>query len=257
MQNSAVRIGSLFERMLSLGNMSMLEAWSCVFNVPVDSPLLFECMSGVAVNFKRFEQELEVSSASDRAKGLYRGAASNLWTFAAPGSFASLVIPQLHQNRDSIDLMFLAGDVIAGLSDPEVNPLTVDAIASEIASLLADLEGGEIDPLLRDFLKMQLSNLLVYINSFSLFGMEGVSRIFGATVSEILRASGMSEAKSPEARSWLAKARGTLKKVGEAVIWAAAVVGAGDSALEHSTHLLSFSGLLAAEASDGSQEGGE
>ncbi len=157
-------------------------------------------------------------------------------------------VDQVKKQSDSIDLMFLAADVTHGLPEAAVNPVTLDTISNSLMELLAEIDTVEMDTSLRQFLKVQIGNMLQAVTCFDAIGIEGLSRIYGATVSEITRAWGMKEAKEPSARNWISKAGKALKLIGAGVVWVGAVAGGADSAIEHGTNLLEFAGAIEGDA---------
>lgn len=251
MSNSAaLKIAKQFEKFHSLPNSNLAEAWSSIFAAPVASAAYFEGLLGLGSAFTRFEFELELSTASDRAKALYTKAAGKLQPFLAIASFGSVNVDQVKRNADSIDLMFLAADVTQGIAESVVNPITLENITNSLSELLADLDSIDIDAALRRFLKIQVGNMLQAVASFDAIGIEGLSRIYGATASEIARAWSTKEAKEPVVQGWLVKARSALKLIGAGVVWAGAVAGGADTAIEHGSSLLEFAGIIAENAPD-------
>jgi hypothetical protein len=250
--SAATKIARLFERFAPLPNTNLADGWASVFAAPIGSAPFYEGLLGIHTDFRRFTFELELSVASDRAKALYTKAAAKLETFTNVQTFNGITTDQIKKQGDAIDLMFLAADVTQGLPDASVNPITLDTVTADLTELLAELDAIDVDDRLRRFLKFQVGNMLQAIASFDAIGIEGLSRIYGATVSEVTRAWGMKEAKTPSVQGWMVKARSTLKLIGAGVVWVGAVAGGADDAIEHGTSLLEFAGFV--EAAGGTYE---
>lgn len=126
--NSALRIAQSFEKFLPMQDVSLFDGWAEVFNAPVQSSAYLEGLSSMWADFERFYFELDLSSASERAKSLYHRASKKIEPFTVFSDLNNHNAGNIKSNTESVDVMFMDTDVTAGLSSSEVNPITLSAI---------------------------------------------------------------------------------------------------------------------------------
>lgn len=143
----------------------------------------------------------------------------------------------------SFDRLQMLSDILPSIDTREVTDDALKTARDLVQQLQDQLDDIDIDTRLKSFLRMQTSQLLWSIDNFEFVGIDNLARVWGATVAEMTRATSMKGADSPEARSWFQRARSVAKEVGNAVIFAGAVVGAVsgsvvgvDAALDAITH---------------------
>jgi hypothetical protein len=236
----AAEIVSTFEAFAGMGNVALITAWANHLHTSPGSPEFFQGIAQVASNLDRLKAEVEAATLSDKSRALYLDAVAIFRQFVSIGALANNTTAHIANQTESFNLLHLLEDVLPSLDVRVINPITLEAVKSDLEELAASLEDAEIDARLKAFLRRQIADLLWAVTNFDVIGLDGLSRVYGAVLSEVHRAAGMKGADAPAARSWLGKARAFGKKMGAGVIFASAVLGAADGAIEHGSHLIDF-----------------
>lgn len=248
--NTTGQIAETLEELLKVGggrNNSMSAAWANKFGVAENTSAYFTCISAMYYQYEGVLTEIQSSTASDRAKGLFASAAQSLQPFIHPLQLAGHNTSQLQNAQGSIDTLFLAAEAIGNRLVPEVNKLTIDELVKELSDLKDEVSKMDVDERLRKIIFDQLNLIQISIHAYSTLGPQGAAKVYGGAVAELARIARKETAKPAEKKA-IARAIDLAKKAGAAVVWAAAVVSGASDLLEDGTALL---GLTAAADTSG------
>lgn len=238
--NTAGNLAQALERLIAKNTSrsdSVSKAWARTFGVREDTSEFLTCTTALYSQYEGALLEIETCKASDRAKRLFTNAAHKVSKFVNPVSVNQLKVNQLDSHRSDIDTLFLASEAIGSRLVPDLNPLTLEELISELTSIKAEISGLDIDERFRKIILDQLSLILISILSYETLGPDGAAKVYGGAVAELARLS-RQEAIKPNEKSAAGKAIGVAKKVGEVVVWAAAVISGASGILEDGSALL-------------------
>lgn len=238
--NRALEIAEIFERISLHGGMEskIIDCWRDELKINYDTLEFKIALACIEQKFDILIEDIEFSNINDRAKNLYEQAIRQLKKFADYGLAFNLKKSQLLNHKNQIDIIFLAADNLPSYLVPEINPLTIDAIRSEIRSLMEIVRESDIEKPFKFMLLNSLSAMLLSVEAYKTLGPDGAAKLYGTAAAEIARLSGTPHAKKPEAQGLAKKALTLCKKTGAAIIFAGAVVGGAHSVIEDGSSIL-------------------
>lgn len=222
----AAQIVHVFTALSEGPNVPIVTAWSELFGVEQDSGQFYSCIGAIRDDLARLAMDVEKSNIAPRSKQLCTEAINSINNFTSVSGLASLTRHNLIAQASHFDRLQLISDVMPPLDSRGVDADVLQTARNLVKDLDDDLSGLDIDARLKAFLHSQTSELLWAIDNFQYVGINGLARTWGATVTEITRATGMKGAETNTAKSWLARARHVGKEIGNSIIFVGAVAGA-------------------------------
>ncbi len=236
----AWEIAGIFESLIGYGNIPVSAGWANLFRADLDSPEYFQGILQISLKFDQLSRELDALESSERSKTLYTSSTAKLRNYITVGYMSSQSCSHIISVKESIDILFIAGEILTKSESGAVNQITLNAIHAELQEMLTSLEEADIDKRLKSFLKVQISQLIFAIISFDVIGIDGLSRVCGSVSSELIRSHTMAGSSAPAAQSWLKGTLAFMKRVSTSVVWLSATAEGADKALEHGGNLLDF-----------------
>lgn len=216
----------------------LAQYWAEKLGCPQQSADLCLTLSAMLAKTETIKSLLEEANLTERTKSLYGSALSTCAQFVHPQMIHSLQCANVAQNRQQVELLYLAADTLPKGMAPDPADISLDQFISEVSEMLDDLGRVDMDPLLRRLLATQLSTLLMALHAYPTLGISGVTRIFGATAAEIARLDRTIPPEKGETKSIFQKVIKVAVKLGAALAWANAFSGNVDGLLTHGSEIL-------------------
>jgi hypothetical protein len=248
--NTARTLAELLEILGKDGNPSdrISDRWVNLLQVSSHSAAYNLALASIQSRFEQLQWELSNSTASERNKNLFIGAAGNLLPFVRSPELYNLNVQHLLDVKTHLDILFMAADVLPDHLVPEINSLTIDALVKELQSLRDECQASEMDERLRGLVVEQLDRLLVAIRAYTVIGPEAAATLYGAAAASLGRLAKDNAEQAPTGRAFVNSALSICKKAGAAVIFLGGVVHGAHEMLEDG------SALLGIEQSNGASE---
>jgi hypothetical protein len=146
-------------------------------------------------------------------------------------------VRNLAQLDETFNIVHLASTVLPVHGSKRVEPVTIDAIAEDIADLLKQLDEASIEPQIKAFLKVNFVFLQWAIKNYRQIGIDGLSKAYGSVASEFMRVYSDQEPEK-KAEPWWGKAKKNLKLIGEGVLWTEKLAGGAEKLLSHADDVI-------------------
>lgn len=238
--NSARALGETLERLYKdrPNNEQLVGRWAELLGTQPYSSDYHFALAAMQARAEAVVREIGTCSANERAKKQYVNAVSSLLPYFTAHTVTGQKISALNALQNQIDMLFMAADSLADKLVPEINPLTIEALRSNLEEVRENTGKADISAELKLLIVSQINRLISILSSYDILGPDAAASIFGSAAATLGRLDHDQSAKGPKEKGILKKALDVCKKVGAGVIFASAVVGGATDLLEDGRTLL-------------------
>ncbi|NYT39286.1 hypothetical protein HZY97_00815 [Sphingomonas sp. R-74633] len=213
-------------------NRDLRDEWAEFWGTQYGTGEFWFAYAQFAAKLDDLRSQIEESVKDERSKELFLGALRRMRA-SYDVIYLQNNVSNIAQLDETFNIIHLASNVLPMNTRSNIETVTVEAVAAQIAELIDGIEGADFDGQLARFLRGQLTFLHWAVENYPSLGIAGLSKAYGMVASEFARAWSNRAEGDEVKEKWWEKTRKGLKLVGEGVIWGEKVAAGAEKLLTH------------------------